>query len=208
MVHDFSNLRNEYTKYGLSRNDLPICPKSLFLLWLEQAKSENVQEPNAMCLSTADVNGFPSSRIVLLKQVDDGFCFFTNYNSLKGKQISINPKAALLFYWQKMERQVRIQGFIEKMDENESEKYFRQRTVESQKAAIISNQSQAIDNNMDLQINIAKFDTYKIQRPSNWGGYRLLPSYYEFWQGRINRLHERYAYIKSGNNWEINRLAP
>jgi pyridoxamine 5'-phosphate oxidase len=166
-----------------------------------------------MMLSTADVNGNPSARIVLLKEIDDsGFVFYTNYGSRKGKDLKENPKAALTFFWDELLRQIRIEGRIEKISKETSKKYFSSRPRESQIGAWVSAQSSVIPNREILENKFdeleEKFGNEEIPLPHFWGGYRVIPNYFEFWQGRENRLHDRICYKKENDEWKIFRIAP
>lgn len=208
-----SEIRKEYTIKSLDFNDVSFDPFHQFRVWLDEAIDSEVPEVNAMCLSTLGLNGFPNARIVLLKEMDHGFVFFTNYESEKGQEINANPKASLTFFWPELERQVRIMGQIEKVSESESDTYFHSRPIGSQIGAWTSPQSQTIADreelNAKLELMEKRFSTEKISRPPYWGGYRLLPLRVEFWQGRPSRLHDRICYQKSeAGKWEITRLAP
>lgn len=212
------NLRRTYERHKLEREQLLDSPFAQFQLWFSEATEAphpDWLEINAMTLSTADLQGNVSSRIVLLKAVDENsFTFFTNYNSAKGQQLAINPKASLLLYWPHTERQIRIDGVVEKTDSATSDTYFQSRPRGSQIGAIISPQSKLVDDYHSLEIKAAEkeqeFANRTLPRPDHWGGYRLLPTRIEFWQGRPNRLHDRFAYqfdsITGG--WKIYRVAP
>lgn len=208
-----SEIRKEYTIKSLDFNDVSFDPFHQFRVWLDEAIDSEVPEVNAMCLSTLGLNGFPNARIVLLKEMDHGFVFFTNYESEKGQEIQANPKASLTFFWPELERQVRIMGQIEKVSEKESDVYFHSRPKGSQIGAWTSPQSKTIVNREELNVRLEamekRFSSESITRPSNWGGYRLLPMRIEFWQGRPSRLHDRICYQKQADSsWEISRLAP
>lgn len=208
-----SEIRKEYTIKSLDFNDVSFDPFLQFRVWLDEAIDSEVPEVNAMCLSTIGLNGFPNGRIVLLKEMDHGFVFFTNYESEKGQEIHSNPKGSLTFFWPELERQVRIMGQIEKVSDKESDAYFHSRPKGSQIGAWTSPQSQKIENREELnsrqEMMEKRFDTDAITRPSHWGGYRLLPIRIEFWQGRPSRLHDRICYeLNSEGNWVISRLAP
>ena len=205
--------RHEYLNSKLDINDLNADPFVQFRYWFNDALKAHPDEANAMVLATADSGGKISARVVLLKGFDkEGFVFFTNYNSRKGRQIDANPNAALIFFWHKLERQVRIEGWIEKTSRKESDEYFSIRPEGSNISAIISPQSQRIPNREYLeqlkQDHLNLFHDKTIDRPHNWGGYRLVPDLFEFWQGRENRLHDRFEYTWTGGSWEIYRLAP
>lgn len=209
-----ADLRESYKKKGLYEKSIEKNPFGLFDQWFNFAIKESVLEPNAMTLATADENGFPSARIVLLKDYNEkGFVFFTNYNSKKGTHLSKNPNAALVFWWGKLARQIRVEGKVEKISEEESKEYFHSRPIGSQIGAIISNQSKVIPNYNFLE---EKFEEAKVQlkdtnieKPEYWGGYRIVPRMLEFWQGSENRLHHRLRFSKTNDNdWRIERLAP
>jgi len=208
-------LRTSYEKSSLNRSDLLDDPLTLFRQWFDSAISADIPEPNVMTLATIGTNGSPSARIVLLKGIDeDGFIFYTNYQSRKGKELDQNPNAALVFYWHKMERQVRIEGQITKVDEETSKSYFQSRPKGSQVGAWASPQSRVIVDRQELDDRIVELtDIYQnyedLPKPAHWGGYKLTPRYLEFWQGRADRLHDRFEYKKEDDNvWVINRLAP
>jgi len=201
-------IRHDYLKSTLDKKDVLANPIKQFEIWLQEATNLNILEPTAMILSTTCTNAYPTSRIVLLKIIDKGFCFFSNYSSKKGLQLEENPKAALLFFWPELERQIRIQGMIEKLNNYESEDYFYKRPIGSQIAAISSPQSKEIPNRQHLELLNEKNKSDNPVKLDNWGGYRLLPAYFEFWQGRPTRLHDRIAYFKKEMNWQIKRLAP
>lgn len=208
-----SEIRNEYTIKSLDFNDVSFDPFNQFRVWLDEAIDSEVPEVNAMCLSTLGLNGFPNARIVLLKEMDHGFVFFTNYKSEKGQEIEANPKASITFFWPELERQVRIMGLIEKVSEKESDEYFLSRPKGSQIGAWTSPQSATIADRNELNSRLEemekRFSSEPLTRPDFWGGYRLLPFKIEFWQGRPSRLHDRICYEKqSDGSWKISRLAP
>ncbi len=208
-----SEIRKEYTIKSLDFNDVSFDPFHQFRVWMDEAIDSEVPEVNAMCLSTIGLNGFPNARIVLLKEMDHGFVFFTNYSSEKGQEIQANPKASLTFFWPELERQVRIMGQIEKVSEAESDAYFHSRPKSSQIGAWTSPQSKTIADRQELdhllQSMENRFASEPITRPAHWGGYRLLPFRIEFWQGRPSRLHDRICYQKlEDESWNISRLAP
>lgn len=205
-LHDERRL---YNLSSLNENEVPANPFSLFSAWYDLAKNtEGILEPNIMTLATATIQAKPSARIVLLKEVNnEGFVFFTNYHSRKGKEISHNPQAELLFFWDRIEKQIRIEGTIKKISTAASEAYFYSRPIESQYGAMASPQSSVITKEK-LEENLVIAQNEKPVRPENWGGYVLQPNYFEFWQGRPSRLHDRIIYVKNEENWQISRLAP
>lgn len=205
--------RNEYNHTKLTRKNLNNNPFKQFETWIDEAIQSKVNEPTAMSLVTLGVDGFPDSRIVLLKDYDEnGYTFFTNYNSNKSLSIARHPSVALHFFWPELERQIKITGFAEKTAEEVSDRYFNSRPYLSQLAALISNQSEKIPSRKYLQnlfdAEKEKWANKKIVRPENWGGYLVKPRQFEFWQGRANRLHDRFLFEKSGDDWVISRLAP
>lgn len=216
---DISDLRTEYTKDGLIREQLNPDPVQQFETWFQQACNADIPEPSAMSLATASANAAPSQRIVLLKYFDqNGFVFFTNYESNKAHQIEENNQVALLFFWAGLERQVRISGTAAKISTAESFKYFISRPRGSQIGAWSSPQSTIISSRQILEMKFdeikRKFENKEIPLPSAWGGYRVVPHHFEFWQGRPNRLHDRFSYsilesnLEGESHWEIQRLAP
>jgi pyridoxamine 5'-phosphate oxidase len=211
---DIYNLREEYTQAELRRKDLPPNPLNQFELWFQQACNADLQEPNAMVLATASARGEPLVRTVLLKYFDnDGLVFFTNYESRKAGQIRENPNVALLFLWLPLQRQVQITGIAAKISTAESLKYFAARPHGSQLGAWCSSQSSVISSRQMLLMEFEKikqkFLNREVPLPSFWGGYRVVPHSFEFWQGRSNRLHDRFLYVRQGDDgWEIHRLAP
>jgi pyridoxamine-phosphate oxidase len=208
------NLRNEYKATSLSETESKADPIKQFDAWFSEAIEAKELEPNAMTLATATYDGRPSARIVLLKGVNEnGFMFYTNYLSRKGKEITKNPLGALTFFWAGMERQVRIEGTIEKLSKEQSDRYFQSRPKSSQIGALASPQSQEIASREILEKKMseleAEYDGKDIPKPSFWGGYILKPRLIEFWQGRPSRLHDRILYKKIDNkNWKKVRLAP
>lgn len=213
-MDNLGHKRKSYEMHTLDREDLSADPIVQFDQWYHDAEKVGIVEPNAMALATADSVGQPSVRIVLLKGFgQDGFAFYTNYKSYKGQQLAINPKAALVFWWDKLERQIRIEGTVEKLSREESEKYFHSRPRGSQLSAFASPQSSVISK-LELaekrKTTEDRFsDSEKVDLPDNWGGYILKPHRIEFWQGRANRYHDRFCYsILDSGKWEINRLAP
>lgn len=204
--------RYEYTKGRLLESEANPNPSEQFAHWLQEAIAAKVVEPTAMCLSTVGPEGKPSSRVVLLRGHDErGFTFFTNYESRKGLEIGENPHGCLNFWWGALERQIRIEGSIEPVSPSESNQYWSSRPLDSQVASAASPQSQVIPSRKKLDELIAevrKVHADHIPRPSHWGGYRLLPNYYEFWQGGISRLHDRLTYGLVAGTWQMDRLAP
>lgn len=203
----------EYKKDILIEDNDNLIPYNLFEKWFEEAKNTKIESYNAMILATTDYYGQPSARIVLLKKYSkEGFTFFTNYNSKKGNQIAKNNKAALLFFWAELERQIRIEGKIFKTSRKQSENYFNNRNKGSKISAIVSKQSQIIESRTKLDENITLFTKNNTKEelncPDYWGGYILKPNLFEFWQGRENRLNDRLQYHLSENNWIRKRLQP
>jgi len=210
---DLSTLREEYTKHGLRKEELLAQPVDQFELWFQQAIDSKVKHPNAMILATVSPGSQPSQRTVLLKYFDQsGFVFFTNYSSRKAREMAENAKVSLLFYWPELERQLIIGGQVEKVSTAESARYFMSRPHGSQLGAWVSDQSSPISSRSLL---LAKFEEMKqkfregeVPLPSFWGGYRVEPHRFEFWQGRPNRLHDRFEYRWQENGWTVARLAP
>lgn len=211
---DIAAIRAEYRMGELSEHEVIADPIGQFQRWFDEAIEKGVMEPNAMTLSTVSATGQPSSRIVLLKDLDgSGFGFFTNYESQKGTELLENPYAALLFFWPELQRQVRVTGRVEKMPAASSDTYFQSRPKGSQMGAIASPQSREIPDRLMLDTRLAELEErYKdvelIPRPAYWGGFRLLPDALEFWQGRESRLHDRLVYKRLEDGWKITRLAP
>lgn len=207
-------MRIDYTRGELHREDLAADPFAQFNRWFEQALQAKVHEPNAMSLATATAGGLPTLRTVLLKHFDErGFVFFTNYESKKARQMAENPNVALLFPWLTLERQIIITGTVEKTPSAESLRYFLQRPVESRLGAWASPQSRVVESRKFLEMKFAeiknKFAQGEIPLPSFWGGFRVLPRSFEFWQGRKNRLHDRFFYSQTAaGQWQIEQLAP
>lgn len=214
MAKDLSKLRKEYTGTSLSRRDLAANPLDQFESWFSQAQELKVVEPNAMSLSTVDENGQPWQRMVLLKAFDErGFVFFTNFSSRKAKHIETNAQVSLLFPWVAIHRQVAICGKAEKISSTESLRYFVQRPYGSQIGAWASEQSSVISSRSLLQAKLdeikRKFKSGEVPLPSFWGGYRVTPESFEFWQGGTHRIHDRFLYsINSDESWKIDRLSP
>jgi len=207
------SIRTEYKFAALDESSIEKNPFKQFEQWLNDALNAKLNEPTAMSVATVGTDGFPNSRIVLLKDFgENGFTFFTNYNSNKGKSLAKNPAVGLHFFWPELERQIRISGFAEKTTQNISDNYFYSRPVLSQIAAVVSNQSSKIESR-ELLKNLfetekEKSANTKIKRPENWGGFIVKPVKFEFWQGRESRLHDRILFEKENNNWIISRLAP
>jgi pyridoxamine 5'-phosphate oxidase len=215
MKSDISDYRKSYLKGFLSENEIFDNPLKLFNKWFDEISENNLEiEINAMTLSTIDNDGFPRNRVVLLKYFsDEGFTFFTNYNSNKAKSILNNNKVSLSFFWEKMERQIIIKGRAFKTTDDISDKYFKSRPLGSKIGALVSsNQSSVIPSRSFLEDEFKKikkqFENTNITRPINWGGFIVKPIEYEFWQGRENRLHDRIRYNKKDNKWIIERLSP
>ncbi len=211
---NIGSLRENYVKQALSEQDVLQNPFEQFQVWFQEAVQAQVKEPNAMTLATANAEGQPSARIVLLKEItSDGLVFFSNYESHKGNQLDINPKAALLFAWLDLERQVRIEGSVEKISTADSEAYFQSRPKGSQIGAWASPQSRVIVDRSVLESTQQELESAyaadeKLPLPPFWGGYIVRPQLFEFWQGRTSRLHDRICYQKSGVEWSVVRLAP
>lgn len=209
-----ADLRKDYTFQGLKETDVDTNPFKQFQIWFDQALAAQLLEPNAMTLATTTKDGKPSARIVLLKGFDErGFVFYTNYESHKGQELAENPQAALVFWWAELERQVRIEGRVEQVSEQESDAYFHSRPFNSRLGAWASQQSQVIENREVLELNWQELQTQyenrDVPRPPHWGGFRVIPTAIEFWQGRSSRLHDRLLYrcIDDGS-WIIERLSP
>ncbi len=207
------NLRQDYRSAELSEQDADQDPINQFSKWFADAMNAKLYEPNVMTLATADRSGKPSARIVLLKGFDQqGFVFFTNYDSVKGKEIAENPQASLVFFWPELERQVRIDGSVSKVSAQVSDQYFHSRPIGSQIGAAASPQSAKMQNRESLEEKVkeltAAYQGKEIPRPQHWGGYLVKPSQIEFWQGRSSRLHDRINYELVDGNWIISRLAP
>ncbi len=208
---DLSSFRKEYVLSALNESDVPSDPLILFGEWLDEAIRWSLPEPNAMTLATVGASGKPSARVVLLKEVSDGgFVFYTNYKSAKGRELAANPHASLVFLWLELQRQVRINGKVKKVDEAVSDAYFSVRPRNSKAGAVVSAQSSIIPGRevLEKQFKEVINTQEEIKRPAHWGGYRLMPDSIEFWQGRQSRLHDRLLYTMNNNTWRIVRLAP
>ena len=213
MSDSIAELRREYSSTPLDRAHLHDDPLSLFAQWFDEALRAAVPEPNAMTLATVSADGHPSARIVLLKGVDaQGFTFFTNFESRKGRDLDETGHAALVFWWQELERQVRVEGIVERVSDAEADAYFAARPRGSRIGAWASPQSRPLMNRAVLEENWAalnaRFDGDDVPRPPHWGGYRLLPETVEFWKGRASRLHDRFLYTRDDGAWRVKRLAP
>lgn len=215
VIKDLSELRLSYQKGELHEDQVHANPHEQFLLWFNHALAANLHEPYAMSLATADKKGHPHVRTVLLRgATEDGYAFYTNYDSQKGLDIASNPYAQILFYWAEQERQIRISGRVVKISEEESTDYYHKRPRDSQIAAHISTpQSGVIESREELQQRFQALhdrvgQQAQLDKPEFWGGYRIEPDYYEFWQGRPNRLHDRLSYEKTNGAWTLQRLMP
>ena len=209
-----TKLRREYTDAGLEERDLDANPFNQFDQWFQEAIDAKIDLPDAMTLATATQDGIPSARIVLLRGHDErGFVFYTDYESQKGKELAENPKAALVFYWRELDRQVRITGQVSKVSRENSQHYFQSRPIGSRLAALASKQSEVIPDRRVLEDRFnqlaAQYQDEEIPLPADWGGYRLSPDMIEFWSGRPSRLHDRLRYTRQPNNdWRIERISP
>ena len=208
-----ADLRKDYSRASLSESDVAADPMEQFKKWFDEALTAEVPEANAMSLATVDANGRPSSRIVLIKEFDHrGFSWFTNYESRKGHQLHQNQHAALLFHWIGLERQVRIEGRVERISAEENDAYFHSRPLGSRIGAIASSQSEPVASREALEMRYAAAEAQHgehLLRPAHWGGYRLVPDYIEFWQGRSSRLHDRIAFkLQADGSWHRQRLQP
>lgn len=212
-MQNIAGIRKEYKQQTLLETDVSADPVAQFTKWWDDALKSEIEEVNAMTLATADKNGMPAARIVLLKEFSEkGFVFFTNYNSHKGIELEANPNACLVFFWKELERQVRISGQVKKISTKESDEYFTSRPEGSRIGAWASPQSHVISSREMIEENSRKYQQQfpggNIPRPLHWGGYSVIPVVIEFWQGRPNRLHDRIRYTLTGSSWKIERLAP
>ena len=210
---DLRQVRKEYENRGLYEDDLASDPIDQFKIWYSEIEKFGYSEPKAIVLKTVDKNGSPSGRNVLLKEVrEDGFVFFTNYESKKATDITTNEKVSLTFSWNELRRQVLVQGMAEKIPENESDEYWAMRPYESKIGSLVSNQSSMISTREELdtafEIQELKWRGIEVPRPNHWGGYKVLPNLIEFWQGRQNRLHDRISYESTIEGWVFTRLSP
>jgi pyridoxamine 5'-phosphate oxidase len=212
-IDKISEIRREYSLKELDVADVLPDPVEQFRIWLEEAIASQLIEPTAMTLSTVSEHGRPSSRVVLLKSFDsDGFVFYTNYNSQKGRELEAVPFAAANFFWPELERQIRLSGPVSKVSDAESDAYFASRPYTSRIGAWASDQSQPLSSRSMLVARVAalsaKYAIGGVPRPPHWGGFRIAPDHFEFWQGRPSRLHDRICYTRLGGDWQISRLSP
>jgi len=208
-----NQVRRDFAERPLTEGSVDNDPFKQYAIWFQEAVNSKILDPYAMCLSTVGVDGQPSSRIVYMRDIlDDGFVFYTNYSSQKGKELLSTPKAALNLYWAELERQIRIEGDVVKVSKDISDKYFAGRPKKSQIGAWASLQSDVLTTREELEKRVLNYtELYKdieVNRPDHWGGYVLKPSKIEFWQGRASRLHDRIVYVKEGAEWKIERLSP
>jgi pyridoxamine 5'-phosphate oxidase len=206
------DLRKDYALGGLLEEELEADPFSQFRLWFQQAQEAKGHEPNAMTVATCGADGEPAARTVLLKALDHGFIFYTNYESGKGSDLAENPRAELLFFWPEVERQVRIHGTVERLTREESAAYFHSRPRGNQLGAAVSPQSRVVPSRQALEEQFAALDASigdgEVPLPDYWGGYRVIPTWVEFWQGRRSRLHDRLRFVRADDGWRVERLAP
>ena len=212
MTEDLRHIRREYVAKALRRKDLADEPLALFSQWLDEALNAGVADATAMSLATADVEGTPSVRVVLLKaHGPEGFVFYTDYSSAKGADLAANPRAEVMFFWREMNRQVRVSGSVGKLTREDAEAYFVSRPKASQVSAAASDQSQPIESREVLEARVRKLEEMDaLACPEDWGGYCLRPGRFEFWQGRESRLHDRFVYeaVHESQSWRVTRLQP
>ena len=212
MQDDIQKRRHEYTLKQLNEQDVDPSPFVQFDIWFKMALEAELPDANALTLATVNPEGKPTARILLLKDYSkDGYCFFTNYKSKKGEDLKQNPFGAMVFFWPELEKQIRIEGRIERLSPEQSDKYFMARPVGSRRAAAASPQSDIIKDRVEIETAIKEFETKygdQFDRPEYWGGYRLIPDKFEFWQGRENRLNDRIEFVLENGNWNFHRLAP
>lgn len=213
MMKDLADLRRDFSAAGLSETNVAANPFEQFSIWMSDALNADILDPNAMTVSTVDSDGRPSTRVVLLKGFDDqqGFVFYTNYNSKKGTDLTVNSHTVFHFFWPQLDRQIAIYGTVKKTSRQESEAYFKSRPFDSQIGAWASSQSSVIASRDVLEQRVAEFrDKFgdDVPLPPHWGGFRLTPDKFEFWQGRQNRLHDRIVYESTDGDWIVSRLAP
>ena len=213
MNNAIADIRKDYKLASLEEVDVAANPFDQFTRWWNEAVASQIDEVNAMTLATVNAAGVPAARIVLLKGYNpNGFIFFTNYESDKGKNLAQNPHAALVFFWKELERQIRIEGTVEKVSAEESDRYFNSRPASSRIGAWASPQSAVIENRTVIEQNVERYSSIfandSIERPDHWGGYIVKPTSIEFWQGRPSRLHDRILYTRDDSSWQIVRLAP
>jgi pyridoxamine 5'-phosphate oxidase len=207
------DIRREYLAGPLRRADLAAEPLEQFRHWLDQALAAELRDATAMALATASSAGEPSVRVVLLKRFDrDGFCWYTDYRSHKGRDLAANPRAELLFHWREFDRQVRIGGAVERLDDASARDYFASRPADSRLSAAASTQSAPVADRQTLEAAVAelrrRYADGQVPKPDEWGGYRLIPDRFEFWQGRAGRLHDRFCYTGGAGGWQVTRLQP
>ncbi len=213
LINYLNVIRRDFAGKPLKKEAVDDNPIEQFQVWLEEAINAQLLDPYAMSITTVSLSGQPSTRIVYMRGIkENGFVFYTNYNSDKGKSLAQNNKVALNFFWGELERQIRIEGEVQKASEDDSDTYFAQRPRESKIGAWASNQSEEINDRAELEEKVAfytnKFKDIEVPRPPHWGGYLVIPDKIEFWQGRPNRLHDRIVYTKLDNNWTKSRLSP
>ena len=210
---DLSDVRRDYESHAIDKKDMDSNPFVEFGRWLQRARDLELLDATAMTLATADAEGRPSARVVLLKHVDsDGFCWYTDSRSQKGRELAVNPRASLLFHWRDLSRQVRVQGTVVRLPAADADKYFQIRPEGSRFSAAASCQTAEIESRSQLEDEVlrlrAAYPDGDVPRPEAWLGYRLAPDYFEFWQGRDNRLHDRIAYVADAGSWIMKRLSP